>query len=72
LERRISSVETHGIPIEIDWGKFQIGTSIFIPGVDQDGLKRQIRWEMRRLRLKVVIKGVVENDILGVRTWRVP
>lgn len=65
-------METHGIPIEIDWGKFQIGTSIFIPGVDQDGLKRQIRWEMRRLQLKVVIKGVVENDILGVRTWRVP
>jgi len=65
-------VETHGIPIEIDWGKFQIGTSIFIPGVDQDGLKRQIRWEMRRLQLKVVIKGVVENGILGVRTWRVP
>ena len=65
-------METHGIPIEIDWGKFQIGTSIFIPGVDQDGLKRQIRWEMRRLQLKVVIKGVVENGILGVRTWRVP
>ena len=65
-------METHGIPIEIDWGKFQIGTSIFIPGVDQDGLKRQIRWEMRRLQLKVVVKGVVENGILGVRTWRVP
>lgn len=65
-------MQTHGIPIEIVWGAFKIGTSIFIPGIDQDDLKRQLRWEMTRLKLKVVIKAVIENDILGVRVWRVP
>ncbi len=65
-------METHGIPVTIDWGKFQIGTSIFVPGVDQGKLQREFRREMQRLKLKVVIKPVVENDILGVRVWRVP
>jgi len=65
-------METHGIPITIDWDKFQVGTSIFIPGVDQKKLHRDLRQEMGRLKLKVVIKPVVEHDILGVRVWRVP
>lgn len=64
-------METHGIPVTIEWGKFQIGTSLFVPGVDQKKLMHEFRQEMQRLKLKVVIKPVVENDILGVRVWRV-
>jgi hypothetical protein len=65
-------METHGIPITIEWGKFQIGTSMFIPGVDQKKLQRDFRREMQRLKLKVVIKPVVEQGMLGIRIWRVP
>lgn len=72
MEMRRCSVQTHGIPIEIAWDAFQIGTSIFIPGVDVDDLKRQAKWEMRRLGLEVVINSVIENGITGIRVWRVP
>jgi hypothetical protein len=65
-------VETHGIPIDLQWDAFQISTSFFVPGVDRQGLERQIRGEMRRLGIHVVTRQVVENDILGVRVWRVP
>jgi hypothetical protein len=65
-------MQTHGIPIDIEWDAFQIGTSIFIPGVDVDDLKRQAQWEMKRLGLEVVINPVIEDGVMGVRIWRVP
>ena len=65
-------METHGIPIDLQWDAFQISTSFFVPGVDRKELERQIRMEMRRLGIHVVTRQVVEKDILGVRVWRVP
>ena len=65
-------MQTHGVPIEIEWEEFLVGTSIFIPGVDQEELRRQLRWEMDQRKLKVVLRFTVENNILGVRVWRVP
>ena len=66
----MSTLQTHGIPIKIDWGKFKVGTSFFIPGVDQDYLIRQVRREMQRLKIVVQVQAVVENNMLGVRVWR--
>jgi hypothetical protein len=66
----MSTLQTHGIPIKIDWGKFKVGTSFFIPGVDQDDLIRQVRREMQRLKIVVQVQAVVENNMLGVRVWR--
>lgn len=65
-------METHGIPIELRWDLFQIGTSFFVPGVDREKLDKQLRQEMRRLDIRVVVRQVVENDMLGVRVWRIP
>lgn len=66
----MSTLQTHGIPIKIDWDKFKANTSFFIPGVDQEDLIRQVRWEMKRLNIAVDVKAVVENSMLGVRVWR--
>ena len=66
----MSTLQTHGIPIKIDWGKFKVGTSFFIPGIDQDDLIRQVRREMQRLKIVVQVQAVVENNMLGVRVWR--
>lgn len=65
-------METHGVPITIEWEQFQVGTSVFIPGVDQDELKRRVSARMRQVGLKVVVHPYIQNDILGVRVWRIP
>jgi len=65
-------VETHGIQIDLQWDLFQIGTSFFVPGIDREGLEAHIRSEMRRLNIRVITRRVVENNILGVRVWRIP
>lgn len=63
-------IHTHGIPIQINWGEFKPGTSFFVPGVDQRGLRRMIQAEMKLVGIPVVIRPTIEGDILGVRVWR--
>lgn len=65
-------METHGIPIDIRWDLFQVGTSFFVPGIDREELDRHIRREMKRMNISVITRKVIENDILGVRVWRIP
>ena len=65
-------METHGIQINLQWDLFQIRTSFFVPGIDRQGLEKRIRREMHRLAIRVVTRQVIENDILGVRVWRIP
>lgn len=65
-------MKTHGIPIQLDWDRFKIGASFFVPGIDREELEKSIRAEMQRLQVNVITRRVVENNILGVRVWRKP
>ena len=69
---RSYSVETHGRPIAIDFSKFKLGTSFFVPGTRVEAMTQSIAKEMKRLKIPVDIQPVVENGILGVRVWRLP
>lgn len=64
-------LETHGIPVQIDWRGFKIGTSVFVPGVDQQTLHYALRRAARRRGFDIVTRSVVERGMLGVRMWRV-
>lgn len=63
-------LETHRAPIEIRWGEFKIGSSIFIPGIDQAKLTREIKREMSRLRVRGIVRSVIERGVVGIRVWR--
>lgn len=63
-------METHGKPLDIKWGEFKLGTSFFIPGVDQGKLVKDVRRETNQLRIPVIIRRVVERNVLGIRVWR--
>lgn len=65
-------MQTHGIQVDVPLDKFLVGTSFFVPGVDRDKLEAHIRREMKRMKIPVVIRQVVENRTLGVRVWRMP
>lgn len=59
-----------GLPLLIEWDKFQPGTSFFVPCVNQKEVEKFVLSEAKRMRLGVVTKRVVENNILGLRVWR--
>lgn len=60
-----------GLPILIEWDKFQPNTSFFIPCINRRDIEKFVRGECKRLRVEVVTKQVIENNILGLRVWRV-
>jgi hypothetical protein len=63
-------METHGVPIEVDWSRFEVGSSFFVPAVAAQPLLNQIRQKMREVGVTVVIRRRVENNLLGFRVWR--
>lgn len=55
----------------VEWDKFTPGSSIFIPCVDREDMRKQLKDECRKLGLKAVSKCVIENQTFGVRLWRI-
>lgn len=59
-----------GLPLLIEWQKFQPGTSFFVPCLNRREVQRFITRESERHGLDVVSKQVVEKGVYGVRAWR--
>lgn len=61
---------SNGTDYEIDWPKFQPGSSIFIPAIDTDDAVEAMTRESKRLEFEFVYKVVVEKGVKGIRVWR--
>ena len=60
-----------GVDYALDWKNFSIGSSFFIPCINDAEARKHIERKMHRLRYNVVIKLVIEDGIRGLRVWRV-
>lgn len=58
-----------GVSYEINWKRFKRGTSIFIPCLDVRRARAQVVVVAKRLKLKVLMKVVIEEGIRGLRIW---
>jgi len=63
-------MQIEGVSYDINWKAFRRGTSIFIPCLDPPRVKEEVRAILRRLRMKVVMKLVIEVNIRVLRIWR--
>ena len=59
-----------GVTYEVNWRRFKKGTSVFFPCLDYDRAKTQLLVVTERLKVKVLIKAVVEEGLRGLRVWR--
>lgn len=61
-----------GVDYEVNWRAFTKGKSLLFPCLDADAAWRELRPTLRRLRLNVVHKAVVDpkSGIRGLRIWR--
>jgi len=60
-----------GIKFEIDWTKFKPGRTFFLPCLDINAAKTEVKTVCNRLKYKVETRGVIENGIRGLRVWRI-
>lgn len=58
------------VTYEINWRKFRRGASFFVPCLDTEAAIKEIKRITKRLKYDVLIKIVIEDNVRGVRTWR--
>jgi hypothetical protein len=61
----------HGISFYVVWELFGVGTSFFIPCLDANEARKKVKEVANRLGYKIVTKSVIEENIKGLRVWRV-
>jgi hypothetical protein len=55
----------------VNWRNFKHGHSFFIPCINTNAAKKDILAVVRKQKFTVVMKTVIEENIRGVRIWRV-
>jgi len=60
-----------GVNYAIDWGRFKVGCSFFLPCIHAEEGRKQIRRGVKRFRFKIAIRLVIEEGVRGLRVWRV-
>ena len=58
------------VSYQINWKAFKKGTSIFVPCLNSPKAVEEIMSTMKRLKVKVVTKVVIQDGVRGVRIWR--
>ena len=64
-------MQIDGVDYTLDWENFTVGSSFFVPCLHDEEGREAITRKMNRLGYKVLIKVVVEDEIRGLRVWRI-
>tara|TARA_R100000995_G_scaffold84707_2_gene64398 strand:- start:4474 stop:4701 length:228 start_codon:yes stop_codon:yes gene_type:complete len=68
---KISWLNLEGTPVHIDWWAFQVGTSFFLPCCKCRPLLYEIAKKARKAGVRIASKTVLENNVRGLRIWRI-
>ena len=60
-----------GVVIDINWGAFEVGTSVFIPAINLTMLKKQMQILAKRKQMQIKGFDRIESGKLGMRFWRI-
>lgn len=61
----------HGIEFEVKWSEFKPYSSFFIPCLDWEAAREVVFHECEERGIPVVIRFSVEDNIRGIRVWRI-
>jgi hypothetical protein len=61
----------HGLSFRVNWAKFIVGASVFIPCLDTDAALAEVTMVTKRLRYKIRTRVAVDKGVYGLRVWRI-
>jgi|TARA_R110002095_G_scaffold51216_4_gene44806 hypothetical protein len=64
-------MQVEKIVYEINWVKFKVGCSFFVPCLDPRKSRKKIVDVTKRLGYKVATKVVITDGVRGIRIWRI-
>ena len=64
-------LEIEGVQVQIEWHKFKLGSSFFLPCIAHERMIRAItqRADDRGFKIKTIAH--IENGMWGIRVWRI-
>lgn len=65
------TIYNSNVPVVIEWHKFVVGSSFYIPTLTPNVLSDEIDTAARERGMKVKFRFCVEGTTHGVRFWRV-
>lgn len=60
-----------GVTYQLNWEEFTVGSSFFVPCLNDVEARDRIERKMRRLGYATINKLVIEDGVRGLRVWRV-
>lgn len=60
-----------GVRIAVEWDKWEIGMSVFVPALYVNAAISQFEAQARKRGWGIVTQVRVESGYLGVRAWRI-
>jgi hypothetical protein len=63
-------MKIEGVDYEINWKKFRVGTSFFIPCLNPPIAKKIIKEKTDRFGYTILTKVVIVDGVKGLRVWR--
>lgn len=63
-------MQIEGIQYRINWSKFRVGTSFFVPCIDHETARKTVERHFKRYKINVVTKLVITEGVKGLRVWR--
>ena len=67
---RLDDLDPDGVKIIVRWHKFVVGASVFIPYINTEKAKKQLKRVASLKQSQISIQIRIENGMWGVRTWR--
>jgi hypothetical protein len=61
----------HGLDFRVNWRRFVVGASFFIPCLDVEEAKTQVKKTTDRLGYRIKFVSTIELGICGLRVWRI-
>jgi len=68
---RVWVMRIEGITYQLNWQEFRVGSSFFVPCLNDTAARERIESKMSRLGYAVIVKLVIEDGIRGLRVWRI-
>jgi hypothetical protein len=64
-------LEIEGVQVQIEWHKFKLGSSFFLPCIAHERMIRAITQRADDRGFKVKTIAHIENGMWGIRVWRI-
>jgi hypothetical protein len=65
------TIRADTVPVAIEWHKFVVGSSFYIPCLDRQGISNQVVAYAKDRGMKIKFRFVLERGTQGVRFWRI-